>query len=76
MKIKKLTSSLSDISNIILYTETSKDDYLFNHQLSIVNDSDIKNEMLTLYDKFPDETIVSDRKCFIHVISIQRGYYE
>ena len=77
MKIITLPCKLAGISNVILFTESLKDDYLFNHQLSIVSDMDDAEDIRYAhqYDQIPDTTIASDRKCSLKVISVQKGYY-
>lgn len=75
MKIIKVKSLLPNVENIVLFTETRKDDYLYSHQLGITDDVDDSKEVLDSkkYDKLPDESIVSDRTCFYKPVSVKAG---
>ena len=76
MRIIKVPSLLPTIDNVILFSEDSKHDYIFNHQLSIVSDVDDPDDHINarLYDIFPDETLVSDRQCLLKTLGVRRGY--
>lgn len=75
MKIIKVPSLLPQYSEVVLFTETSKDDYLFNHQLSFVSDTDDDETEIKArpYMSIPDEAIVSDRQCLFKSVSITAG---
>jgi len=77
MKILTCISKIPGISSVVLYSETLKDDYLFNHQLSIVGDvdDDENAKFINRYDTIPDTTLTSDRHCVFNVIFVQKGYF-
>jgi|WetSurMetagenome_2_1015567.scaffolds.fasta_scaffold87736_5 hypothetical protein len=65
MHILSITPRNSTIKSVILFTEDSQNDYLYSHQLSIVNDNDddVDEQRNSLYDSVPDISHVSDRHC-------------
>ena len=73
MKIIKVKSQIPSVKSVLLYTEDKKDDYLYNHQLSIVSDldDDVHEQRMRKYHTLPNKTNVSDRKCFFKAINIK-----
>jgi len=78
MRIISVDSKHPGIDKVILFTENEKDDYLYNHQLSISSDvEESTNEKLAKqYDKIPDAALGSNRQCFVKPISITVKSYE
>jgi hypothetical protein len=76
MRILNITSKVPGITNIILFSEILKDDYLYSSQLSIIEDVDDTEDVLMSlpYDDLPDSTIVTDRRCIFKTIFIEKGY--
>lgn len=78
MRIKNVHALHTSVTNVVLFTETTKEDYFFNHVLSLVADTDdteteIKNR---LYDALPDQALVSDRQCAVRAVKLFKGDYE
>ena len=72
MKIKKIKNSNT---HVVLFLEQTSDDYLFNHQLSLVND-DYETKQTQLYNTYqmlPKSALVSDRACAYKSILIKKS---
>ena len=72
MRIIHVKSLEPSIKNVVLFTEDKKEDYLYNHQLSITEDKDDEPDELQArkYDKLPDVTNVSDRLCCFKYLKV------
>jgi hypothetical protein len=67
MKISVVQSPHSAISSVTLFIENKPEDFMVNHILNIIEDSDDYPEMVKakLYTNLPLSVIVSDRQCAI-----------
>jgi hypothetical protein len=74
MRILKVKSQIPGIKSVVLFTEDKREDYLYNHQLSIVSDldDDEYEQNIRKYDTLPDKTNVSDRTCWYKSINVKR----
>ena len=73
MKFKSVNSPLEDVSVVVLFAETKKDDYIFNHALSIVSDVEDATDLQVAkkYRDMPETALVTSRTCAIATVNIK-----